>query len=147
MEVVEEEREGGKPALDYTHIIKPGVTQLENYGKLLLNILKFIGNLWKFSFLHLQFLALFTTSLFCSIGMKLACMVAFPPDILTRAQELIPILSAKVKVREEMKRYLKECCIIAKLHHESINPQSLHIFICVSSHFYSHYRRQRLTLK
>ena len=31
-------------------------------------------------------------------GMKLACMVAFPPEILTRAKELIPILSANLKV-------------------------------------------------
>jgi hypothetical protein len=31
--------------------------------------------------------------------MKLACMVAFPPEILTRAKELIPILSANLKVQ------------------------------------------------
>jgi hypothetical protein len=30
--------------------------------------------------------------------MKLACMMEFPPEILTRAKELIPILSAKLKV-------------------------------------------------
>ncbi|EFX81651.1 mismatch repair ATPase Msh4 [Daphnia pulex] len=61
MEVLEEEREDGRSKLNYTHVIRPGVTQLENYG------------------------------------MKLACMVAFPPEILTRAKELIPILSANLK--------------------------------------------------
>lgn len=39
MEVIEEEREGGQqPALDYTHIIRPGVTQLENYGRAILKM-------------------------------------------------------------------------------------------------------------
>ncbi len=32
MEVIEEERQDGRPLLNYTHVIKPGVTQLENYG-------------------------------------------------------------------------------------------------------------------
>ncbi|KAI9551670.1 mismatch repair ATPase Msh4 [Daphnia sinensis] len=61
MEVLEEEREDGRSKLDYTHVIRPGVTQLENYG------------------------------------MKLACMLAFPPEILTRAKELIPILTTNLK--------------------------------------------------
>lgn len=33
MEVLEEEREDGRSKLDYTHAIRPGVTQLENYGR------------------------------------------------------------------------------------------------------------------
>ena len=33
MEVIEEERQDGRPLLNYTHMIKPGVTQLENYGQ------------------------------------------------------------------------------------------------------------------
>uniref|UniRef100_A0A0P5M024 Dna mismatch repair protein muts n=1 Tax=Daphnia magna TaxID=35525 RepID=A0A0P5M024_9CRUS len=61
MEVLEEEREDGRSKLDYTHAIRPGVTQLENYG------------------------------------MKLACMLAFPPEILSRAKELIPILTTNLK--------------------------------------------------
>ena len=32
MEVVEEERQEGPPALNYTHKILPGVSTLENYG-------------------------------------------------------------------------------------------------------------------
>lgn len=31
-------------------------------------------------------------------GMKLACMLAFPPEILSRAKELIPILTTNLKV-------------------------------------------------
>ncbi|KAK4036865.1 hypothetical protein OUZ56_028902 [Daphnia magna] len=61
MEVLEEEREDGRSKLDYTHAIRPGVTQLENYG------------------------------------MKLACMLAFPPEILSRAKDLIPILTTNLK--------------------------------------------------
>ncbi|XP_057379025.2 mutS protein homolog 4-like [Daphnia carinata] len=61
MEVLEEERADGRSKLDYTHVIRPGVTQLENYG------------------------------------MKLACMLAFPPEILSRANELIPILTTNLK--------------------------------------------------
>lgn len=33
METVEEERQGGRLVLNYTHRILPGVTQLENYGQ------------------------------------------------------------------------------------------------------------------
>lgn len=32
MEVIEEERRDGPPALNYTHKILPGVSTLENYG-------------------------------------------------------------------------------------------------------------------
>ena len=32
MEVIEEERQDGPPALNYTHKILPGVSTLENYG-------------------------------------------------------------------------------------------------------------------
>ena len=37
MEVLEEQREDGRSKLNYTHIIRPGVTQLENYGRFPLN--------------------------------------------------------------------------------------------------------------
>ena len=41
MEVLEEEREDGRSKLNYTHMIRPGVTQLENYGRFLLTIIHF----------------------------------------------------------------------------------------------------------
>jgi hypothetical protein len=37
MEVLEEQREDGRSKLNYTHMIRPGVTQLENYGRFPLN--------------------------------------------------------------------------------------------------------------
>jgi hypothetical protein len=51
MEVLEEEREDGRSKLNYTHVIRPGVTQLENYGPFPLTIIHFsVSILLLFSF-------------------------------------------------------------------------------------------------
>jgi hypothetical protein len=52
MEVLEEEGKDGRSKLNYTHVIQPGVTQLENYGRFPLTIIYFsVSRLVSFFFL------------------------------------------------------------------------------------------------